>query len=279
LDSENEDVVMKLTRLMVMGMSVACTSAFATGTTAESSNAQGTKASAAPAAVTAAATSTNSNFATDIDRISYSLGADMGINLHKNGVEVNPKMLEEGLAAGLSGGSIKLSDKEMEDTLVKFQQLLEQKSRERFEKMATENKSTGDKFLQNNKQQPGVSSLPNGLQYKIIEKGTGTMPKATDVVTVNYEGRFPDGKVFDSSYQRKQPATFPLNQVIKGWQEALQIMPIGSTWEIYVPANLAYGEQGIGGVIGPNQTLIFKINLLSIKEKEKDTKTAAVEKH
>ncbi len=126
--------------------------------------------------------------------------------------------------------------------------------------------ATANSFFMQNAKQPGVKTLPDGMQYKVLVEGTGLKPTANDVVVVNYAGRLLDGKEFDSSYVRGQPATFPVNAVIPGWTEALQLMPVGSTWELYIPANLAYGEQGAPPVIGPNETLIFKVELLSIKK-------------
>lgn len=128
------------------------------------------------------------------------------------------------------------------------------------------NKANGDKFLNENKQKSGVVTLPSGLQYKILTAGKGQKPTINDVVTVQYEGKLINGTVFDSSYKRNQPATFPVNGVIPGWVEALQQMPVGSVWELYIPANLAYGETGAPPVIGPNEVLVFKVNLMDIKK-------------
>ncbi|WP_408608949.1 FKBP-type peptidyl-prolyl cis-trans isomerase [Aquicella siphonis] len=128
------------------------------------------------------------------------------------------------------------------------------------------NATAGASFLNENKNKPGVVTLPDGLQYKIIKEGTGAKPTANDTVTVNYAGRLIDGTEFDSSYKRGEPATFPVSGVIAGWTEALQLMKTGSVWELYIPANLAYGEYGAPPVIGPNETLIFKVELLSVKK-------------
>lgn len=125
---------------------------------------------------------------------------------------------------------------------------------------------SGEAFLNANKNKPGVVTLPDGLQYKVLSPGTGPKPALTDTVTVDYAGRLVDGTEFDSSYKRGEPATFPVNGVIPGWVEVLQLMPVGSTWELYIPANLAYGERGAPPVIGPNQTLIFKVKLIDIKK-------------
>ncbi len=202
------------------------------------------------------------------DKISYTLGADMGMNFKKNNIEVNPEVLAEGLKAGLSGQNLKLTKKEMEQTLINFQKGLQAKRQQEFKSIAAKNEKDGQAFLKKNKSQKGVVTLPDGLQYKILTPGNGPKPSASDIVTVNYQGSFINGKVFDSSYKRGQPTTFPLKQVIKGWQEVLPMMKTGATWEAYVPAKLAYGSEGIGGVIGPNQTLVFKINLISIKGKK-----------
>lgn len=131
---------------------------------------------------------------------------------------------------------------------------------------AMTNKSEGEAFLLANKNKPGVVTLPDGLQYKVITEGTGPIPTDTDMVTVHYEGKLIDGSEFDSSYKRGQPATFPVNGVIKGWVEALKLMKSGSTWELYIPASLAYGDHGVPPVIGPNQVLVFKVNLISVNK-------------
>lgn len=131
---------------------------------------------------------------------------------------------------------------------------------------ADQNKIAGDSFLAKNKQQPGVITLPDGLQYKILVEGNGEKPKLNDSVKVHYQGRLINGKEFDSSYKRGEPATFPVSAVIPGWVEALQLMPVGSTWELYIPSTLAYGSRGAGQDIGPNETLIFKVELLGIEK-------------
>lgn len=131
---------------------------------------------------------------------------------------------------------------------------------------AVKNELAGEAFLSANKNKPGVVTLPDGLQYKVIVDGSGPQPTENDVVTVNYAGRLINGTEFDSSYKRGQPASFPVNAVIPGWIEALKLMKVGSTWELYIPATLAYGEQGVPPVIGPNETLIFKVELLGIKK-------------
>jgi len=131
--------------------------------------------------------------------------------------------------------------------------------------LALQNKKAGQMFLEENQNKPGIQTTSSGLQYKVITEGNGAKPKPTDTVLVDYEGRFINGNVFDSSYQRGEPISFPVNGVIKGWQEALTLMPMGSTWEVYIPSELAYGQRGVPGVIGPNETLIFKVHLIDIK--------------
>lgn len=130
---------------------------------------------------------------------------------------------------------------------------------------SNQNKLQGNKFMDSNKTKKGVVTLPSGLQYEVITQGTGKKPGKNDIVTVDYEGKLVDGKVFDSSYKRGEPASFPVGGVIAGWTEALQLMNEGSTWMLYIPPTLAYGEAGAGGVIGPNETLIFKVHLISVK--------------
>jgi len=132
--------------------------------------------------------------------------------------------------------------------------------------VAEQNKKAGEAFLESNKNQPGVKTTPNGLQYKVIQAGTGPKPSKNDIVSVDYEGKHLNGQIFDSSYQRGQPAMFPVSGVIPGWQEALQMMNTGSTWELYIPANLAYGERGAPGAIAPNEALVFKVHLISVQK-------------
>ncbi len=155
----------------------------------------------------------------------------------------------------------------MRQTLQQFEKQSLQKMQHKMKQTAQQNAEKSRAFLTANKNKPGVKTLANGLQYKVLQAGQGQSPTLNDEVTVNYEGRLINGTVFDSSYKRGQPATFPLKSVIKGWQEALTRMKPGAIWEIYVPPQLAYGEQGAPGVIGPNEALIFKVNLISVKKK------------
>jgi FKBP-type peptidyl-prolyl cis-trans isomerase len=202
------------------------------------------------------------------DKISYSIGADIGKNFKKMGIEINPAMLAKGISDVTSGGKTALTDEEMQKTLQTFQSELQAKAQERQKAAAEKNKATGEAFLAANKSKDGVKTTSSGLQYKVVTEGKGPKPKASDTVKVNYRGTLVDGTEFDSSYKRNEPVTFPINGVIPGWTEALQLMPVGSKWELYIPANLAYGEQAPPG-IGPNSTLIFEVELLSIEKPEK----------
>ena len=212
-----------------------------------------------------AATDTTS-LATDKDKLSYSIGADLGKNFKAQGIDINPEALTKGMQDTMSGVPLVLTEQQMKDVLNNFQKDLMAKRTSEFNKKAEENKAKGDAFLAQNKSKPGVVVLPSGLQYKIIDVGTGAKPAKTDTVTVEYTGHLIDGTVFDSTEKTGKPATFQVSQVIPGWTEVLQLMPSGSTWEVYVPASLGYGARSVGGPIGPNETLVFKIHLISVKK-------------
>lgn len=203
---------------------------------------------------------------TEKDKLSYSIGIDLGKNFQRQGIDVNPEVLAKGMQDGLTGSKQLLTDQQMKEVLTKFQKDLMEKRTAEFNKNAEENKQKGETFLKENKAKDGIVTLPSGLQYKILEAGKGKKPTKDDTVTVEYTGRLINGEVFDSTEKTGKPATFKLSQVIPGWTEALQLMPEGSTWEIYVPADLAYGPRSVGGPIGPNETLIFKIRLVSVKK-------------
>ena len=202
----------------------------------------------------------------DMDKLSYSIGTDLGKNFKRQGIDVNASVMSKGIQDGMSGGTLLLTEDQMKDVLNKFQKDLMAKRTAEFNKKAEENKAKGEAFLTQNKAKPGVVTLPDGLQYKVVKSATGEKPKKDDTVTVEYTGRLINGEVFDSTEKTGKPATFKLSQVIPGWTEALQLMPAGSTWEIYVPAALAYGQRSVGGPIGPNETLIFNIHLISVKK-------------
>ena len=171
------------------------------------------------------------------------------------------------MADALGGGAAALKDAEIQSCLQEFSQQLQAKQAGMAGKAAAGNKVEGEKFLAENKDKPGVTTLPSGLQYKVSKQGTGPKPKATDTVTVHYEGKLIDGTIFDSSLKRGEPTSFPVNRVIPGWTEALQLMPVGSTWQLFIPSNLAYGEHPRpGGPIGPNAVLTFEVQLIKIGE-------------
>jgi FKBP-type peptidyl-prolyl cis-trans isomerase FklB len=199
------------------------------------------------------------------DKISYSIGLDIGKSLKRQSIDVEETLLIQGLKDALSGRKQLLSDEEAREVLTAYQKELVAKHTEEARIAGEKNKKEGEEFLAENKKKPGVVTLPDGLQYKILEEGTGQTPKATDTVVTNYRGTLINGKEFDSSYRRGQPVTFPVNQVIRGWMEALQLMKVGSKWQLFVPSELAYGPNGAGPDIGPNATLILEVQLLEIK--------------
>ena len=202
---------------------------------------------------------------TEQDKVSYSLGMDIGNNLKRQSIEIDPEILARGLKDAFSGGKLLMSEEEYRNTMANFRKEMMAKQQAQMKTKGEKNMKEGDAFLAENKDKKGVVSLPSGLQYKVIKEGEGDTPKATDKVTVHYRGTLIDGTEFDSSYGRGEPATFPVNGVIPGWTEALQLMNAGSKWQLFIPSNLAYGERGAGGKIGPNSTLIFDVELLSIQ--------------
>jgi FKBP-type peptidyl-prolyl cis-trans isomerase FklB len=199
------------------------------------------------------------------EKLSYAIGVDMGNNLKKQSIDIDPDILLKGLRDSLSGGKVLLSDEDILAIKTAFRQEMMKKQEEERKKLAEKNKKEGEAFLEENKKKEGVKTLASGLQYKVITEGSGKSPKATDTVTVNYRGTLTDGTEFDSSYKRGQPATFPVNGVIAGWTEALQLMKEGAKWQLFIPSNLAYGEKGAGNTIGPDATLIFEVELISVK--------------
>lgn len=201
---------------------------------------------------------------TQKDKVSYIIGRDMGSNLKNESVEIDADIFMKGFKDALSGNKSVLSDDEIQAVKTAFKEERMKKHEEEVKKVAEQNKKDGEAFLAENKKKEGVITLPSGLQYKVIKEGDGQTPEKTDTVTVNYRGTLIDGTEFDSSYKRNEPSTFPVKGIIPGWQEALQLMKTGSKWQLFVPAGLAYGEQGAGNAIGPNTTLIFEIELLSI---------------
>jgi FKBP-type peptidyl-prolyl cis-trans isomerase len=221
----------------------------------------------APGTTSATKNSTGSALTTDKEKASYALGMNIGRGLSKQPVDVDAAAVARGLKDAMSGGKTLLTDEEAAAALATLQDQVKKATEAKMEELAAENKKAGDAFLAENKTKEGVVSLPSGLQYKILTAGTGPKPAATDTVVCQYKGTLLDGTEFDSSYKRGQPATFAVGRIIKGWTEALELMPVGSKWQLFIPADLAYGERGAGGVIPPNATLIFEVELVSIQGK------------
>jgi FKBP-type peptidyl-prolyl cis-trans isomerase FklB len=223
---------------------------------------------AAKAAQTPAANSTapgRTALTTDKEKDSYAVGLNIGRSLKKQPVDIDTPSLLRGVKDALAGSTPLLTDAEIDAALKQLSSQVQAKQDAEMAKMGEANMKEGEDFLAANKTKEGVVTLPSGLQYKIVTAGTGAKPTAKDTVVCNYRGTFINGTEFDSSYKRGQPASFPVGGVIKGWTEALQLMPVGSKWQLFVPPDLAYGQRGAGGAIGPNQTLIFDVELISIK--------------
>ena len=201
----------------------------------------------------------------ELDRLSYALGVSMGYNFRASGIqELNVDDFADALGAVFYGRATKMTAEEAKTEVQSFFMQLQQKQQEENAKMADINAAAGEQFLLENGKRAEVHTTPSGLQYEIVKQGDGPRPTAGDSVTVHYTGKLIDGTVFDSSVDRGQPATFGVTQVIPGWVEALQLMNVGSRWRLFIPSALAYGPQGAGGLIGPNQTLVFDVELLAI---------------
>lgn len=212
---------------------------------------------------------------TPADKLSYSIGNEIGRNLSAQGVKIDPNLFMRGVNDAISNKNPLMTPKDMQATLNTFQQKLIKERTEKIKVMAAKNEQESAAFLTANGKKDGVKTTGSGLQYQIVQEGTGPHPKATDSVTVNYRGQLIDGTEFDSSYARNQPATFGVSQVIKGWSEALQMMHPGAKWKLFIPAELAYGKFGAGPKIGPNQALIFEVELLSINPRNTTTKSSS----
>jgi len=259
---------------LVCGMAAAQTSS-----TPAQSGSSAASAAAKPA-TTARKTTTASKAApgvllkTQKDKESYALGMKIGSDLKRQGVgaSVEGAMVARGLKDLMTGSKTAMTEDDMKKLLTQLQGEVQEKREADVKTAGAENRKEGDAFLAANKTKDGVVALPSGLQYKILKEGTGAKPTTTDTVTCNYRGTLINGKEFDSSYKRGEPASFPVNGVIKGWTEALQLMPVGSKWELFIPPDLAYGDRGAGADIGPDATLIFEVELLSIGEPKSDQK-------
>jgi FKBP-type peptidyl-prolyl cis-trans isomerase len=225
-----------------------------------------------PAASKSAQTSTTKTSAprtleTPKDKLSYSIGMNIGKSLKRDNLDVDPDLVLRGIKDVLGGGTLLMTDQEAQSTLNELQADLHKRQEQEMQQLAETNKKEGEAFLAANKTKAGVISLASGLQYKILQEGTGPKPTAADTVTVNYRGTLLDGTEFDSSYKRGQAASFPVGGIIKGWTEALLLMPVGSKWQLFIPPELAYGPRQAGPSIGPNSTLLFEVELLSIQAK------------
>jgi FKBP-type peptidyl-prolyl cis-trans isomerase len=247
-------------------------------TTPKASSASTTKSPAKKAPAAAAKSSASAPAAplkSRKEKFSYALGMNvgnsLGANLKRQSVEVDPVLVAQGLKDMLTGGKTRLTTEQAQAVLKEVQEEINKEQQAKTQAAAAKNKFEGDAFLVANKSKDGVVTLPSGLQYKILTDGTGPKPTASDSVVCNYRGTLIDGTEFDSSYKRGQPATFPVSGVIKGWTEALQLMPVGSKWQLLIPSDLAYGAPGQPRAgIGPDSTLIFEVELVSIQEKPKD---------
>ncbi|WP_207431060.1 FKBP-type peptidyl-prolyl cis-trans isomerase [Sabulibacter ruber] len=199
-------------------------------------------------------------------KISYIIGRDMAANFKKQGIDIEPEALLHGLTEALNGSPSKLDQNEVQQAMMQLQMQMQAKQQASAGAAGEQNKIAGEAFLEANKTKEGVQTLPSGLQYQVLESGSGKTPSKTSHVTTHYHGTLIDGTVFDSSYERGEPATFPVNGVIAGWTEALQLMKEGDKWRLFIPSNLAYGARGAGADIGPNATLIFDVELLSVNK-------------
>jgi FKBP-type peptidyl-prolyl cis-trans isomerase FklB len=260
-----------------MGMAILALGLFACGVKAQQAPAKAPAAppAKAPAPSTGQATAGQapaakapapaSAFKSEREKLSYAIGMEMGKGVKSQGLDVDPTILSQGLNDAISGGKSLMSEEELRQVISALQQEIRQKQAQAQEAAAAENKSKGDAFLAANGKKEGVVVLPDGLQYKILTAGQGKKPAESDTVLCNYKGSFLDGTEFDSSTKAGKPVPFEVKNVIPGFKEVLQLMPVGSKWQVVVPSNLAYGERGAGGVIGPNATLVFEIELVSIQ--------------
>ncbi len=243
--------------------------------TAKTATTTKTSSTAKPHSATAAKSTQPLALTTQKEKLSYAIGMNIGESMKKDSLDIDQAVLTRALKDALNGAKPAMSDAEAKNVITAFRSEMMKKKEAEAQKISDGNKQAGEKFLAENKTKPGVVTLPSGLQYKIIKQGDGPKPTASDTVVTNYRGTLIDGTEFDSSYKRNEPATFPVGQVIKGWTEALELMPVGSKWQLYIPSNLAYGERTPGPEIGPNSTLIFDIELLSIQDKKAADKQPA----
>ena len=210
-------------------------------------------------------------------KVSYSVGYDIAKNFKENDFELDRNLIMNGYADGLKGTDPRLDQQQMVETMREFQKYMIEYQQKKIAAEKEKNSTAGKEFLAANKSKDGVVTLESGLQYKIISAGSGATPAVSDVVQVNYRGTLIDGTEFDSSYTRGEPVEFPVGRVIAGWTEALQLMPVGSKWQLFIPSELAYGGQGIGNVIEPNSVLLFEVELLKIVSDQPEVAAPAAE--
>jgi FKBP-type peptidyl-prolyl cis-trans isomerase FklB len=242
--------------------------ALAVGATLYASTSPSTPTASATAKVSASPTTAPGDptpFKDQRERASYSLGMTIGEDMKRQSLDLDADTLMAGFKAAFTGDKLLLTDEQRRETLTAFQRDVTARAMAEHKAVAEKNKKAGEEFLAANKTKDGVKALPSGLQYKVLAEGKGAQPKLTDQVTVNYKGTLIDGTEFDSSYKRGEPATFPVSEVIKAWTEVLPLMKTGAKWQLFVPAELAYGERGAGKDIPPNATLIFEVELLAVK--------------
>jgi FKBP-type peptidyl-prolyl cis-trans isomerase FklB len=204
----------------------------------------------------------------ETDRVSYSIGLNIGNSFREQSLEINLEPLIQGISDAIKKEKPLMTDEEIQQTMEQLRRTMTAKMQQEKEALAEKNQQAGDAFLTENKAKKGVVTTTSGLQYQVIEEGTGEKPGPDDTVVTHYRGTLLNGQEFDSSYRRGQPAMFPVNGVIPGWTEALQLMKSGAKWKLFIPAALAYGDRGAGNAIGPNETLIFDIELLEINPKQ-----------
>jgi len=254
-----------------MGMAVMALGLMAFGVKAQQAPAKAPAAPPAKAPATAptakapAAGAPAAGFKTQKEKLSYAIGMEMGKGVKAQGLDVDSAILSQGLKDALTDAKPQMTEDELKQVINDLQQGMRQKQMQMQEQAAAENKTKGEAFLAENGKKDGVVTLPDGLQYKILTAGDGKKPVETDTVKCNYKGTFIDGSEFDSSAKAGGPVPFEVKNVIPGFKEVLQLMPVGSKWQVFIPSNLAYAEHGAGGVIGPNAALIFEIEVVSIE--------------
>ncbi|MEO5721965.1 MAG: FKBP-type peptidyl-prolyl cis-trans isomerase [Chthoniobacterales bacterium] len=214
---------------------------------------------------------------TDKDKVSYSIGLDIGGTFKKQAMDIDLDLLMQGLKDASGGKTPLLTDEQVKETMTAYSKAMMEKQTEKAKEEGTKSAAEGEKFLAENKGKEGVKTTASGLQYKVLKEGAGASPKETDTVVVHYKGTLINGTEFDSSYKRNEPTSFPVNRVIKGWTEGLQLMKPGSKFQFFIPAGLAYGERGAGQDIGPNATLIFEVELQDVKPADAPVATPAAE--